>query len=36
MWNALSEETVSATSLNVFKSNLNKENWNKKKIKSTV
>ena len=35
-WNSLSEETVSAKSLNHFKSLLNNENWNSKKFKSSV
>lgn len=31
-WNNLSEETVNATSLNMFKSRLNQENWNDNKF----
>ena len=32
LWNNLSEETVSAKSINIFKSMLNKESWNQKKF----
>lgn len=34
-WNSLSQETVTANSINQFKSLLNKENWNAKKFKAT-
>lgn len=31
-WNSLSEETISANNVNLFKTRLNKENWNVKKF----
>ena len=34
-WNNLSEDTVTANSINIFKSRLNEENWNEKKFVPT-
>ena len=34
-WNNLSEYTVTTNSINIFKSRLNEENWNEKKIVPT-
>lgn len=31
-WNSLSEETISSNNVNLFKTRLNKENWNSKKF----
>ena len=31
-WNNLLEDTVTANSINIFKSRLNEENWNEKKF----